>query len=231
VKRLHDILFALLLAVWTALPIYLVVLSKEQAPHIAAALVDLRSKASATLDQVQATEKKQDAHLDEEMIELRKATAGASDLLRHTDITLNGTREHPGAIPQATTLIVKAQPVMDNLAMAARHTDEAIQNLNAVVTSGGATVQELQAALAQVDRMVGDLDAQVTDPAIKDALANLSKAAQNAAGATEQLAAIATDGRQVADKARETYLKPVNLWWGLVKTLLPLAGSAAQVVK
>ena len=171
--------------------------------------------------------------------------AGTKDLIEHTDNALNGTREHPGAIPQITALVKKAQPAMDNLVQttadldtAVKHTDQAIQQLNTLFAGGTATIGELQAAIHQVndvigdlDQVVGHLDDKVTDPALKNIVANFDKTAQNAATSMEQLAAIATDGRQVADKARETYLKPVNLWWGLVKTLLPLAGSAAQVVK
>ena len=77
------------------------------------------------------------------------------------------------------------------------------------------------------ERFAGLIDAgtaQVSNPAISSSLASLDIA-------TSEFSATLTDLRQVADKARETYLKPVNLWWGLVKELLPLAGSAAQVVK
>jgi len=180
-----------------------------------------------------------------ELLETNKVLAGTKDLIEHTDNALNGTREHPGAIPQITALVKKAQPAMDNLVQttadldtAVKHTDQAIQQLNTLFAGGTATIGELQAAIHQVndvigdlDQVVGHLDDKVTDPTLKNIVANFDKTAQNAATSMEQLAAIATDGRQVADKARETYLKPVNLWWGLVKTLLPLAGSAAQVVK
>ena len=173
-----------------------------------------------------------------ELIETNKILADAHDLIAHTDITLNGPKGHPGLIPQATVLVQKAQPAMDNLTAATRlltetigHTDQAVQNLNALLASGTATMAEVQASLARVNALIVALQGQVQDPAIKEALDNLAASGKAMADGMQQLAAASTDVRQIADKARETYLKPVNLWWGLVKELLPLAGSAAQVVK
>jgi hypothetical protein len=173
-----------------------------------------------------------------ELQETNKVLADAHDLLAHTDITLNGPKGHLGLIPQATVLVQKAQPAMDNLTAATKHLDEAIQHtdaaiggLNALLASGTATMGEVQASLARVNALIVALQGQVSDPSIKTALDNLSVSAKAMADGMQQLAAASTDVRQIADKARETYLKPVNLWWGLVKELLPLAGSAAQVVK
>jgi hypothetical protein len=173
-----------------------------------------------------------------ELAETNKVLADAHDLIAHTDITLNGPKGHPGLIPQATVLVQKAQPAMDNLTAAAahldqaiQHTDVAIQNLNALLASGTATMAEVQASVNRVNNLIVALQGQVQDPSIKMALDNLAGSAKAMADGMQQLAAASTDVRQIADKARETYLKPVNLWWGLVKELLPLAGSAAQVVK
>jgi hypothetical protein len=173
-----------------------------------------------------------------ELAETNKVLADAHDLIAHTDITLNGPKGHPGLIPQATVLVQKAQPAMDHLTAAAahldqaiQHTDVAIQNLNALLASGTATMAEVQASVNRVNNLIVALQGQVQDPSIKMALDNLAGSAKAMADGMQQLAAASTDVRQIADKARETYLKPVNLWWGLVKELLPLAGSAAQVVK
>jgi hypothetical protein len=173
-----------------------------------------------------------------ELTETNKVLADAHDLIAHTDITLNGPKGHPGLIPQATVLVQKTQPVMDHLSEAAadldatiRGIDATIQNLNALLASGTATMGEVQASLARVNALIVALQGQVSDPSIKTALDNLSVSAKAMADGMQQLAAASTDVRQIADKARDTYLKPVNLWWGLVKELLPLAGSAAQVVK
>lgn len=233
-KNLHDILFAILLVTVTGFFVALGWWGYREAPLIHAALWNF-SSSSYDVKQNSARE----------LLETNKVLADTHDLIAHTDITLNGPKGHPGLIPQATLLIQKAQPAVDGLTamekhldLAVQHVDASIQHLNALLDSGTATLGELQAAVKQVNDVIGDLDQvvthlddRVTDPALKNIVANFDKTAQNAALSMEQLAAIATDGRQVADKARETYLKPVNLWWGLVKTLLPLAGSAAQVVK
>jgi hypothetical protein len=173
-----------------------------------------------------------------ELTETNKILADAHDLIAHTDITLNGPKGHPGLIPQATVLVQRAQPVMDHLSDAAadldatiRRTDATIQNLNALLSSGTTTMGEVQSSLERVNALIAALEGQVSDPSIKTALDNLAGSAKAMADGMTQLAAASTDVRQIADKARETYLKPVNLWWGLVKELLPLAGSAAQVVK
>jgi hypothetical protein len=173
-----------------------------------------------------------------ELTETNKVLADVHDLVAHTDITLNGPKGHPGLIPQATILVEKAQPAVDNLTAGTKllnetigHVDVAVQNLNGLLLSGTATMTEVQASVNRVNNLVVALQGQVQDPSIKMALDNLSQSAKAMADGMQQLAAASTDVRQIADKARDTYLKPVNLWWGLVKELLPLAGSAAQVVK
>lgn len=173
-----------------------------------------------------------------ELTETNKVLADVHDLVAHTDITLNGPKGHPGLIPQATVLVEKAQPAVDNLTAGTKllnetigHVDVAVQNLNGLLLSGTGTMTEVQASVNRVNNLVVALQGQVQDPSIKMALDNLSQSAKAMADGMQQLAAASTDVRQIADKARDTYLKPVNLWWGLVKELLPLAGSAAQVVK
>jgi hypothetical protein len=227
VKTLNEILLAGLLAALTGSVLALSIWAHEEEPLIHAAIWNF-SSSSYDVKQNSARE----------LTETNKILADAHDLIAHTDITLNGPKGHPGLIPQATTLVQHAQPVMDNLATAAadldvtiRRTDATIQNLNALLASGTATMAEIQASLKRVNDLIVALEGQVSDPSIKIALDNLAGSAKAMADGMTQLAAASTDVRQIADKARETYLKPVNLWWGLVKELLPLAGSAAQVLK
>jgi len=71
---------------------------------------------------------------------------------------------------------------------------------------------------------LGDLELPLKDLSaatekLPPLIGHLDQTASNAAEGTKQFAAIATDGRQVADKARETYLKPVNLWYALSKEI------------
>jgi hypothetical protein len=161
----------------------------------------------------------------------KKILGETSEFIKLTNIQLYGKSGHPGLIPQVSLLAQKAQPVMDNLALATSRLDDAMLHLDQLIQSGNASVKELQNNEKAIEALIADLDAQVNDPAIKEILAQFLKVAQNAAEATGQFAATTTDLRQVADKMRETYLKPVNIWWALVRELLPLAGSAAQVIK
>jgi DNA repair ATPase RecN len=231
VKRVIEfVLLVLLTMLVTALFIYTIQFTSwvyREEPLIHAALWNL-SSSSYDVKQNSARE----------LQETNKVLADTHDLIAHTDATLNGPKAHPGLIPQATTLIAKAQPAMDNLTAATKHldeailhTDSAIQSLNALLQSGTATMAEVQASVNRVNNLIVALQGQVSDPSIKLALDNLAAAGKSMADGMQQLAAASTDVRQIADKARDTYLKPVNLWWGLVKELLPLAGSAAQVVK
>jgi hypothetical protein len=226
-KSVNDILLSAFLTALISTLLGLAFWAHREAPLIHAALWNF-SSSSYDVKMNSARE----------LQETNKVLADAHDLIAHTDITLNGPKGHPGLIPQATTLVQHAQPVMDNLATAAadldatiRRTDATIQNLNALLASGTATMAEVQGSLARVNALIVALQGQVSDPSIKIALDNLAASGKAMADGMTQLAAASTDVRQIADKARETYLKPVNIWWGLVKELLPLAGSAAQVVK
>ena len=226
-NRVNQIFLTGLLAVLIGGVLKIAFWADREAPLIHAALWNF-SSSSYDVKQNSARE----------LVETNKILVDAHDLISHTDVNLNGPKAHPGLIPQATTLVQKAQPAMDNITAATKHLDEtiqhadvAVQSLNALFASGTATMAEIQAAVNRVNNLVVALQGQISDPSIKLALDNLAASGKAMADGMQQLAAASTDVRQIADKARDTYLKPVNLWWGLVKELLPLAGSAAQVIK
>lgn len=186
---------------------------------------------STTLSNINDTSLTVKQNSGAELQEMKKAAAGASDLFRHTDDSLNGRKAHPGLIPQLTTLMLKSQAAMDNL-------NASILHLDALIQSGGATMQEMQATVSQFRKSIADLDAIITDPKIRETLNNLALASAEMAATLKQLNALLVSGtstaediRQVADKYREEYVKARNIFWSLFKELLPLAGSAAQVVK
>jgi hypothetical protein len=89
----------------------------------------------------------------------------------------------------------------------------------------------LRADLERANIVLADADAQISDPAIKQSLQNLAEGTKQLADSSVQMTAIATDGRQVADKFRETYLKPRNVALSILKTLIGLGGSMAQMIK
>lgn len=138
-----------------------------------------------------------------------KAITDAKGLIARTDISLNRV-----LVPRIDATL-KAQ-------------SESMLETQASLRSEIAAAQETTIAGQKVLEVA---NVHLADPNIKESLANLNDSAKNLSASMEQFRAILTDGRQMADKARETYMKPVNLWWGLVKTFLPLAGSAAQVAK
>lgn len=226
-KRANEILLGLFLLGLIVMQSRASLWARREAPLIHAAIYNF-SSSSYDVKQNSARE----------LQETNKVLADAHDLISHTDITLNGPKAHPGLIPQATVLIQSSTTVMGHLNDAAAHLDRLVQDadtsilsLNALLQGGTATLAEIQASLKHVNDLIAALQAQVSDPTIKAVLDKLLEAAKAMADGMQQLAGASTDVHQIADKARETYLKPVNLWWGLVKELLPLAGSAAQVIK
>lgn len=232
-KHLIELLLAVLLGALLGGVLQLGFWAQAEAPLIHSALWNFSSSSYDVKN-----------HSAQELATTQKILVDVKHLVGSTDCSLNGCpglgelKPTPGLLPQVTTLVRKAQPAMDNLASASahldqaiQHTDGAIQSLNALLASGTATMAEVQSSLKRVNDLIVALQGQVSDPSIKLALDNLAASGKAMAEGMQQLAAASTDVRQIADKARETYLKPVNLWWGLVKELLPLAGSAAQVVK
>lgn len=157
-----------------------------------------------------AVSKREGEHLDTEFRDTIKLTANAKHLVGQADLWLNGIEGRGGLFSEVDKILKDA--------------DKGVQLTNTDLLA-------LQTTIERTNKLIADLSAIATDPNIKDTLASISQAGRDAAASVQELLAISKDGHQVADKARETYLKPVTLWWTLVKTLLPLAGSAAQVVK
>jgi len=112
---------------------------------------------------------------------------------------------------------------------------KAISDQNTALLTSEKDLQDNLAAIGQVtvgaQQTIADADKAITDPAIKVSLSNLAEATKQLDIGMEQTTAIAADGRQVADKFRETYLKPQKFAWELLKQLVGLGGSMAQMIK
>lgn len=181
-KRFLEILGAVLLLIWIVLSVSAGWIVYKTYPSLKQTVDEIQTAATVAAE----TSEKQSTNLDLELKETRKATADVHDLLIHTDCSLNGCRKLgtlpavPGVLPEARRLIVSFEPVVNHLNDAAAHLDAAIQNANLLVESGTATVTELQNSLKQIDGFTRDLDAEISDPSIKNALDALDKAAQNA---------------------------------------------------
>jgi len=205
----------------------LIALIAREAPHLHDVLWNVRSATWNVSETSRALRDNSAATLTEE----RKILGEASEFIKLTNVQVYGVKAHPGLIPQMTTLVAKAQPVMDNLALATAKLNTAITDLDALIQSGNVTVQGVEESERRIEKLITDIDAQVADPQIKQILAELLKAAQNGAKATDEFAATTTDIRQIADKARETYLRPVNLWWAVFEKIVGLGPPIVTAIK
>jgi paraquat-inducible protein B len=141
-------------------------------------------------------------------LELQKTEASARLLIVRTNESLNGGPD------------VKS-PLLPAAANALNRMTADVDDVTAGLAPSLQNLQQGSAAFA----------AAAADPNIRKSLDSLAASSLEAAETLQEAHRSLTDVREMADKARETYLKPVNLWWAVLKELLPLAGSAAQVVK
>lgn len=135
------------------------------------------------------------------------------NLIRHTDFQLNEQ-----VLPQIKKTIEENSTQLIELE---KTTSESVVKITA--NSDTLTKQASIVMTAAADNL--------TDPNIKATLQNVKDTSDSTAIASKEIAASLTDVRQMADKARETYLKPVNLWWSLVKQFAGFGGSIAQMAK
>jgi hypothetical protein len=83
-------------------------------------------------------------------------------------------------------------------------------------------LSRMSQATAQLQKTLVDADAQITDPAVKESLANIAEGTKNASEATAQLEKTVENFRIVTDKFRETYTKPGSTLWATLKGLIHL---------
>ena len=111
-----------------------------------------------------------------------------------------------------------------NAALVERQATAAIADLQVSLGELAPAVKAATETLANTAKLTGD-------PAIAGSLAHLDAATGDLAIVTQNLAGISKDGKDVADKVRNDYLKPQKFAWELVKQLAGLGGSLAQMVK
>lgn len=169
----------------------------------------LITTAQRASDAAFAAETKQLVTLDRTSAEFYKLTAAARLVLVRTDRSLNDD------------VAPRLGRTIDSYSELARRSSADIDGM----------AQQATSAFTATNGLLSNAASLVSDPAIRETLVHLDKGTADLADSSKQLDATMIDLRQVSDKARETYLKPANLWWAVIKQLLPLAGSAAQVVK
>lgn len=143
-------------------------------------------------------------------------------------------------VQASTQFLKKTNAAMESLDAMVRRTDSNVNDI--LIPSVAAAVERQDKSLLQVEGSldkaatelrfaIADTDQQITNPAISKSLANLAQASGEANQSLVQVNAIATDGRVVADKFREDYLRPQKFAWVLFKQAVGLGGSFAQMVK
>lgn len=92
-------------------------------------------------------------------------------------------------------------------------------------------LEGIQAATGELRQTLQTANAQIGNPAIAETLQHLDEASDNAAQGLGEVTKAVTDVRQIADKARETYLRPVNLWWALTQKILGIGPPIVTAIK
>jgi len=108
---------------------------------------------------------------------------------------------------------------------------QAMQTLQHFDSNESLLMEELKPPIFNLNRGAAALADAASDPSIKLSLANAADATGSGALAMKHLEGITLDGQQVADQFRTTYLKPQKFAWALLKELIGLGGSMAQMVK
>lgn len=191
-------------------------------------LKDLHGRTVQAIDKVNSFEDAEKTHLANELKEVQKATAGISDLARHSDFTLNGTKEHPGVLPA--------------LALVLQNTNKLVVqetgDIHALSESADTTIKDLQPVILQLGKDADALAVTLNDPNIKVMIGNMAASSADLQAASAELTsmlrhgdATAADIQKVADKVAYEYTKTKNLAYALFKELLTMAGSAATLVK
>jgi ABC-type transporter Mla subunit MlaD len=153
--------------------------------------------ASVSLENAAASEQ---SYLARASQELAKTVADAHDILIHTDISLNGTREHPGLVPQLSAAVT-AQSA------SALETQAQLRSSMAAVTGLSSTLETAVVNLNQATANVARLSA---DPGIPAAIADLASSSKNLASTTAEANGTMQDVHKAIDWEIAQLEKPVS---------------------
>ena len=203
-------LIALIVALWGAIALEGTL--RQKLPGI----LDSAARAAQHFDTASGAVAKaavdQDAELADENRRTKKLITHASDLLAHTDLSLNGP---DGLLP---TQAKQLSAIEDQA-------NRAIADLDIAVT-------EAQPAIKSLASASQSLATASQNPAIGETLANLDKSSQEAAIALQNLDQITASGNrdaQMVEKRLRQALKPASLAKSILMHALGLAGPAAEV--
>ena len=203
-------LIALIVALWGAIALEGTL--RQKLPGI----LDSAARAAQHFDTASGAVAKaavdQDAELEDENRRTKKLITHASDLLAHTDLSLNGP---DGLLP---TQAKQLSAIEDQA-------NRAIADLDIAVT-------EAQPAIKSLASASQSLATASQNPAIGETLANLDKSSQEAAIALQNLDQITASGNrdaQMVEKRLRQALKPASLAKSILMHALGLAAPAAEV--
>ena len=157
--------------------------------------------------------------------EINKATVKIGDAIVTTQLQERTAAPHvTAAMDQFGAAAVHLSETADALSKTAQAGTGTLQAATDTLGEGKRTIAAAQPLLVSYTRAGDDLDALLKRKAIGDVLDNL-------AGATGQGNAILGDFRQVADKARADYLRPVPWWQQPIKKSSDLLDIGAAIAR
>jgi len=191
-------------------------------------------------------------HLDRELGMTMRAIHASADETALTMRNLrNATATWKEASERSIDMEVQAKADLETFQTLVGHTDfelnqQVLPRLRAAIAANSAQLVELEktstvtltefsqnstATLRQSQGLLASLNRTSNDPMIAATLHNVEVLTSSLDETSANLAGTSKDLEDVADKFRETYLKPQKVAWELLKTLIGMGGSMAQMVK
>jgi len=203
-------LIALIVALWGAIALEGTL--RQKLPGI----LDSAARAAQHFDTASGAVAKaavdQDAELEDENRRTKKLITHASDLLAHTDLSLNGPS---GLLPTQ-----------------GRQLSAIESSANKALADLDTAIQQAQPILANLNTAAQGASAAANDPNVAKSLHNLTTATQNANSALLSLDSIAASGNRDAamlETRLRQALKPASLAKSILMHALGLAAPAAEV--
>jgi methyl-accepting chemotaxis protein len=173
---------------------------------------------SGAVDKAMAAETKR---IDASTLEFQKTEAASRLLIVRTNASINGSPDVRGLLPELTKVVASGDVLVRQ---AGDDLQRVSDRLTPILSSAGRAADSAAVAL-------GNPAIQHSLEHLDEATASVAASAQHIDTGTASMAAIAKDGQDVADKFRNDYMKPQKFAWQLLKELVGLGGSFAQMVK
>jgi hypothetical protein len=163
--------------------------------------------------------------------EVAKTVAKMNDLAVHTDVSLNGTHNHPelGLLPTLTGTVQAASGTVAKLGDSAQAITTAAKSLDDVGPQTARTLADVDTSVktftASSAELLAGATADLTDPDLKRSEANIGTASDSLAAAATDAAASMADVRRGVHFEVEALLAPPKKVWVILKGAAGLAGN------